>query len=112
MPISTIEGQSREEIAKALPAAIKAALDSYENFMANMPTSKASDFKSHHEAGKAAVAHIQLLTKLAEWVEAGQAVIGYGSEELREVLQKSAQDVKQYEDDENNNFYEYKDDDE
>lgn len=94
MPLKNLEGQSREEIAKALPCALKTALKSYKNFMADEKTEDASTFKSHHDACKAAVAHIQLLTKLVEWVEAAKEEIA--DHTIMEQLIESAQEIKAY----------------
>ena len=51
-----------------LPAAIKRASADYHTFMESSPEdAKSKTFLDKHNAGKAAIAHIQLLTKLSEW---------------------------------------------
>ena len=62
-----IEQQTREQVAEFLPRAIRKALGSYEAFRENKPELNPKDFKAHHEACKAVIAHVQLLIKLAEW---------------------------------------------
>lgn len=69
-----IEVQTRADIAAFLPGAIQTALDSYKMFSeaqitddACAPTSQA--FKAHHDACKVAIAHIELLIKLARWAD-------------------------------------------
>lgn len=69
-----IEVQSREAIADFLPRAIQTALDSYQHFSNaqitdtdSTPCSKT--FKAHHDACKVAIAHIELLIKLAKWAD-------------------------------------------
>ena len=92
MTIDNIEGRSRLEIAKALPAAMKKAMESYTTFMDTKENlTEADEFKKHHDACKVAIAHIQLLTKLNEWVEAG---ITQGDDDggLHEDLIKTIQD--------------------
>ena len=69
-----IEVQTRQDIAVFLPGAIQAALESYQMFSeaqitddASTPSSQA--FKAHHDACKVAIAHIELLIKLARWAD-------------------------------------------
>ena len=95
MTLKNLEGQSRQEIAKALPCALKTALQSYERFMADENRKDASSFKSHHDACKAAIAHIQLLTKLVEWVEVGKEEVA--DDNLMAQLIESHRQVKSYE---------------
>ena len=68
-----IEVRSREAIAKFLPAAIESALASYEQFSFDQSTKnetpQSKDFKAHHDACKVAIAHIELLIKLAKWAD-------------------------------------------
>ena len=69
-----IEARTRKDIAGFLPAAIQTALDSYQQFSeaqitdsASTPTSQ--EFKAHHDACKVAIAHLELLIKLARWAD-------------------------------------------
>lgn len=68
-----IEMRFREAIAEFLPRAIESALMSYEQFSLDHSTSnksfETSDFKAHHDACKVAIAHIELLIKLARWAD-------------------------------------------
>ncbi|MFA5592579.1 MAG: hypothetical protein WC989_04615 [Micavibrio sp.] len=62
-----IEGVTREQVASFLPCAIQKVFESYRSFMvkdANDTDSK--KFKEQHSAGKVAVAHMELLFKLAQ----------------------------------------------
>ncbi len=70
MTKTIMEGQSRAEIAKALPCAIKTALESYKRFSEQEELGDAKEFKAHHDACKVAIAHIELLLKLADGVGA------------------------------------------
>ena len=70
----TIEARTRRDIAAFLPHAIQTALDSYQKFSEaqiidsnSNPTSQ--EFKAHHDACKVAIAHIELLIKLAKWAD-------------------------------------------
>jgi len=62
-----IEAHTRMEIVKFLPHALGKALDSYKLFRNKKHHEEPKEFKAHHEACKAAIAHVQLLIKLAEW---------------------------------------------
>jgi len=68
-----IEGDMRLRVAEFLPDALNAALLSYQTFSETQATDpkdpKASEFKAHHDACKVALAHIQLLLKLAEMAD-------------------------------------------
>lgn len=65
-----IEEQTRQQIAAFLPDAISIALKSYRNFYdVEEVFETAKDFAAHHSACKAAIAHIELLIKLAKWAD-------------------------------------------
>ncbi len=63
-----ISAQEREDIATFLPAAISRAVESYRNFSEKLTSGDAKNFSEYHKACKAALAHIELLLKLAEGV--------------------------------------------
>ena len=65
----TIEALSRTQIAEALPDAIETALISYRIFSTKDNTDTPKIFGEHHNACKAAIAHIELLLKLARWID-------------------------------------------
>ena len=67
--IETIEALSRTQIAEALPDAIETALISYRIFSTQNNTDTPKLFGDHHNACKAAIAHIELLLKLARWID-------------------------------------------
>ncbi len=68
-----IEAQTRKNIAEFLPSAIMTAITSYQRFSEEEATAaegmEAKDFKAHHDACKIAIAHIELLIKLARWAD-------------------------------------------
>lgn len=78
MPI--LETGMRERIANFLPRALETALLSYHEFSEEQATApdtgdetakeeKVKSFKAHHDACKVAIAHIELLVKLARWAD-------------------------------------------
>lgn len=100
-----IEGDTRARIAAFLPDAIAKALTSYQLFLDEGAHSDAKEFKAHHDACKTAIAHVELLIKLAQWADLPdptldnvnhhkmlQAVMGEAQEELNEYKQKEDAD--------------------
>tara|TARA_R110001592_G_scaffold27763_21_gene102864 strand:- start:5556 stop:5882 length:327 start_codon:yes stop_codon:yes gene_type:complete len=61
-----IEARTRGDIAEFLPHAIQTALESYKSFSSQDVPEAPKDFKAHHDACKVAIAHIELLIKLAK----------------------------------------------
>jgi hypothetical protein len=68
--IIKIEDASREQISGFLPDAIAKAITSYHHFAdAEVNNKDAKEFAAHHSACKVAIAHIELLLKLARWAD-------------------------------------------
>lgn len=62
-----MEDETRRQIAAFLPDALARALTSYCQFSKDAPDEKeCKDFAAQHSAAKAALAHIELLLKLAK----------------------------------------------
>jgi hypothetical protein len=59
----------RRRLTLSLPGRIARAVDGYEAFAATPPPDDAKGFAAWHAAAKAALAHIDLLVKLARWAE-------------------------------------------
>lgn len=59
----------RRQLQAALPVRIRAALDGYDRFAADEPPADAKGFAAWHAAAKAALAHVEVLVKLARWAE-------------------------------------------
>lgn len=59
----------RRRLKAALPGRIEDALAGYERFAAAAPPEDAKGFTAWHGAAKAALAHVDLLLKLARWAE-------------------------------------------
>ena len=65
-----IESETRRQIASFLPDAIIRALTSYHEFSkSNSEEDECKRFAANHSAAKAAIAHIELLLKLARWAD-------------------------------------------
>ncbi len=65
--MSEIHADTRQQIIQFLPDALKTALDSYHRFSAGEIPEDSKGFSAHHNACKVAIAHIELLLKLAGW---------------------------------------------
>lgn len=65
----SIEEKTRVQIANTLPRAIEKAIASYHQFYDQNTPDTAKEFSAHHSACKAAIAHIELLLKLARWAD-------------------------------------------
>ncbi len=59
-------------ISLFLPDALRAALTSYQEYVTTPGRGEGDKFKDYHVSCKAAVAHIQLLLKLAKMVDPGE----------------------------------------
>ena len=68
-----LEDAGRVQIARFLPQAIGKTLESYHLFMGQDVPEDAKGFSAHHSAAKVAIAHIDLLLKLARWADLPQA---------------------------------------
>lgn len=67
--------QNRARIAQCLPDAIDHAVQSYRSFYSGHIEEGAKNFGAHHTACKAAIAHIELLLKLASWAQLPRAEV-------------------------------------
>lgn len=104
----TIEHLTREQVAQFLPQAIEKSLESYRTFMNADISSDHKDFSDHHKAAKVAIAHIELLIKLARWADLPDATIE-GQEKanvLTECLVKAEAEWTSYVESELNQFAE------
>ena len=87
--IEKIEDETRRRIASFLPFAIAKALESYHSFSCQSAPDEAKEFNAHHTACKVAIAHIELLIKLARWVDVPadlSAIDGQRGEDLAHML--------------------------
>lgn len=82
--------QARTQIAETLPKAIEKAIESYHGFVDNPDAEESVAFKNHHTAAKAALAHLELLMKLAALVD---AVNDAQSETLTELIKNAQKEL-------------------
>lgn len=92
----TIEEASREQISQFLPDAIRKALTSYHLFMErDYEEEKPKAFEEHHKACKVAIAHIELLIKLARFADLPDAKAADGNNQivLAAMLQEAQEEL-------------------
>jgi len=96
-----LEGDMRGQIAEFLPKALETALDSYRIFSdqvvkkkdeENTEPLKPTEFKSHHDACKMALSHLQLLLKVADDLKAGEEG-GIDNEHMQTLLESARQEL-------------------
>jgi hypothetical protein len=97
----SIEEASRVQIARFLPDAIAAALTSYHRFMEQQIPQEAQEFGKHHTACKVAVAHIELLLKLARWADLPDPRAGDHNNQivLAAMMQEAEDELRRYQQD-------------
>ncbi len=59
----------KKQLLKTLPERIAEVIADYEEFASLETPEDAKGFAAHHAACKAAIAHVELLLKLAKWSE-------------------------------------------
>lgn len=93
-----IEQETRLHIAQFLPQAIARTLDSYHQFSSEDIPDDAKGFSAHHSACKVAIAHIELLIKLAKWADLTESdsVSETHKEQLSKMMADAEKELKQY----------------
>lgn len=80
---------TKEQVREFLPDAIKTAFESYRAFMQkDVSTVEPKEFSDHHSACKAAIAHVNLLIKLAEWAEMDVEDMGFDPDMISRAVQE------------------------
>lgn len=85
--------ESREHIAVFLPKALSKALSSYHEFMEQDIPEDAKGFSAYHGAAKVAIAHVELLMKMAKWTDIPEEKQG---DVFSEMLLRAEEEVKGY----------------
>ncbi|OIN86847.1 MAG: hypothetical protein AUJ12_04355 [Alphaproteobacteria bacterium CG1_02_46_17] len=65
----SIEENTRAQLAEFLPRALEKALNSYHRHMNKDVESQGFCFSTFHKDAKVAISHVELLIKLAKWVD-------------------------------------------
>lgn len=90
----------RRQLQTALPLRIRAALDGYETFTADAPPADAKGFAAWHAAAKAALAHVELLVKLARWADGKADAAADGTDGVDRLLAEARAALDSLDDDE------------
>lgn len=101
--MTNIEEETRKHIAEFLPDAIMTALLSYQMFAEHEASDEAKEFTAHHNACKVAIAHIELLIKLARWADIEPPSIDDEDHNkiLQTMIENAQRDVTQYQTEQN-----------
>lgn len=92
MPHNSIEESTRKQLIDFLPKVIAQAMLSYEEFLETTQPTDPKEFKVFQDACKVAINHIELLIKLAIWVDApSKQDDGLKTHKMLENILKSAQ---------------------
>ena len=86
--------ESRARIAVFLPNALAKALSSYHEFMEQDIPEDAKGFSAYHSAAKVAIAHVELLMKMAKWSE--EPLKEDSGNKLSEMITKAEEEVFGY----------------
>ena len=88
---------SKDQIADFLPEALSKALKSYKEFSEHEVPEEPKEFTAHHNACKVAIAHVELLIKLAKWTDVDVSASDQNEAEiLSTVLKQAEQEVSGY----------------
>ena len=85
--------ESRAHIAVFLPKALSKALSSYHEFMEQDIPDDAKGFSAYHSAAKVAIAHVELLMKMAKWTETSE---NKKDDNFTEMISRAEQEVNGY----------------
>ncbi|MBR7158349.1 MAG: hypothetical protein IKD08_01540 [Alphaproteobacteria bacterium] len=77
----------KKQLLKTLPERIAGVIADYEEFASLQTPEDAKGFAAHHAACKAAIAHVELLLKLAKWSEEENS--GESGEDLSALIAKA-----------------------
>lgn len=87
--------ESRARVAVFLPNALAKALSSYHGFMEGTIPTDSKGFAAYHSAAKVAIAHVELLMKLAKWAEISSEKT-QEDDSVLEMITKAEREVKGY----------------
>lgn len=91
----TIEEGTRQRVAEFLPDAIGKTLESYRGFLGqDEHIEQAKDFSAHHSACKVAIAHLELLLKLAQMVNVEESVSSEKKDYIKRVIAEAEEQVR------------------
>jgi hypothetical protein len=89
----------RKDVARRLPDLIDKALAAYAHFAGTLPPDDAKAFAAHQASCRAALAHVHLLVKLAEWARSGDGLTGDGAADLARLIEAAELAMDRYDED-------------
>ncbi len=92
----TIEKDTRQRVAKFLPDAISKTLESYRYFMeGEVSVEETKEFSARHTAAKVAIAHLELLLKLAKWADIPSSKSGV-DKSFYKIVEEAQREITNY----------------
>lgn len=93
----SIEQATRARVAEFLPRAIEKTLEAYREFSEqHHDNEKSKEFSAHHTACKVAIAHLELLLKLARWADLENSDTEH-SKKFHKILEEAQAEITRYE---------------
>ncbi|KAF0109742.1 MAG: hypothetical protein FD149_2777 [Rhodospirillaceae bacterium] len=89
----------REQFKETLAKRIAQAVKSYDGFVGEVPPADVKGFAAHHAACRAALAHVDMLVKLARWAEGKGTMTDSEAEDLDRLLAGTRSAVSDLDDD-------------
>lgn len=91
----SIEDRTRAAVSEVLPDAIRKTLESYRRFIGSEAAHDTKQFSAHHTACKVAIAHLELLLKLARWADIEKTKASESSD-LAGLLHEASEELHTY----------------
>jgi hypothetical protein len=92
--MNKIEEETRAQVAAFLPDALRRSLESYLVFSEKEISTDTKKFSDHHTACKVAIAHVNLLLKLAQWADLEEEIRQDAT--LSAALARAGEDFRKY----------------
>ena len=92
--LDAMRDQFKETLAKRIAQAVK----SYDGFVEEVPPADVKGFAAHHAACRAALAHVEMLVKLARWAEGKETMTDSEAEDFDRLLAEARSAVDEMDD--------------
>ena len=80
----------RHGLSRQFPDLLDRVMEGYRSFSGNTPPEdNAKEFSAHHGACKAALAHLALLIRLADWVEKGREDVSLQNDKNKKLIDEA-----------------------
>lgn len=90
----------RRQLRGSLPGLMEKALTGYRLFAAEVQPKDPKGFAAHHAACRAALAHMELLVRLARWAEADENSKAEADEDMTKLIAEARMAISEMADEE------------